>query len=243
MFRCDVCGQRHPWTQDVAGQTFTCRCGEPVTAPTEPENDLYDLAPVPVEPIQSPVPLTAADPLTSSSVLGYQRPMEPGVDERYSEANPMIVSTTKDMVVPITLILVGTIVQFAWAVHVSTVSGVSPGWAVSRTGFQFVADVAVMLAGVIIAAQALSVSFGPVPTAILKLGAISIGPAGLMAGMFWAIGDGGGALFFAWLFRFVIYAGLFWYFFELDAEELWNTVLIIYGIRTITMFVLGFLIH
>jgi hypothetical protein len=90
MFRCEVCGRRHQWTADLAGTTITCQCLEPVTVPAQPEGDLYDLAPVPVEPIRAASPVETYD--GASPVLAYQRPVEPEVDERYSEANPMVVS-------------------------------------------------------------------------------------------------------------------------------------------------------
>jgi hypothetical protein len=221
MFRCDVCGRRHRWTPDLAGTTITCHCLEPVTVPPEPESDLYDMAPVPVEPIRP------ASPADASSVLSYQRPLEPAIDETYSEANPLIVSVSKDLVIPIALILFGTVAQFAVALHLTP----SPGRAAAALGFDFVVDVGLMLAGVVFAARLLAASFGPVPTAVLKLAGIALAPTGLAMLFTWAFGGGPIPHMLGWVLSLGAGAWLFSFLFDLDLQELWVTVVIVYGIR------------
>ena len=239
MFRCDVCGRRHPWSHDLAGQTITCPCGEPATVPAEPESELYDIAPtapVVVRPISAESAYDAP-----SSTLSYQRPITPEVDEAYSEANPLIVSAWKDLVFPIALILIGTVADFVWVARAGMAGSV--GGAVSMVGIGFVLDVVVLLVGVVAAAQVLSISFGPVPTAVLKLGSIALGPTGVTALVVWALGGGIGALIAGWILRLAIYVWLFWYLFELEMDELWNTIIIVYGVRTIAMFAWYIVFH
>lgn len=221
MFRCDVCGRRHRWSSEIAGTTITCQCLEPVAVPSEPESELYEMAPVPVEPIR---PAAVAD---DSAVLSYQRPLEPAVDEQYSEANPLIVSVGKDLVIPIGLILFGTVTEFAAALHFAP----TPGRAAVTLGFDFVVDVGLMLFGVVVAARLLAASFGPVPTAILKLAAIAMGPAGLTMLIAWAFGGGPVPLLIGWVVSLGLGAWLFSFLFDLDLQELWVTVVIVYGIR------------
>lgn len=225
MFRCEVCGRRHRWTPELAGTTITCQCLEPVAVPGQPEGDLYDLAPVPVEPIRAARPVDGYD--ESSPVLGYQRPIEPEVDERYSEANPLVVSVSKDLVAPIILIVLGTIAQFAAGLHF----GGSPGRAAAMVGFDFVMDVGVMLVGIVMAANMLSVSFGSTPTAILKLGAIALAPGGVTSLILWGLGFGTAPHVFAWVVSLGFAVSLFWSLFDLDPSEVWTTVVIVYGIR------------
>ncbi|HZZ41736.1 MAG TPA: hypothetical protein VFE58_02260 [Tepidisphaeraceae bacterium] len=229
MFRCEVCGRRHVWAPDRAGQTFVCQCGEGVTVPAEAESELYDMAPMPVVPVQPAINRQTIEEFESSSVLSYQRPgaRDAALEEQYSAANPMIVSVWRDMVLPISLIAVGTVTEFVWHSHITG----SMATAVRDVGVGFVMNVVVMLIGVITAANVLDVSFGPVPTAILKLGAIAIGPGGFAVLIGAAIGGGIPGFLLGMAFSFGLYFGLFWYLFDLEAEDVWQTVLIIYGIR------------
>jgi hypothetical protein len=229
MFRCDVCGRRHRWTPDLAGTTITCQCLEPVAVPPEPESDLYDMVPVPVAPVR---PAALAD---ASAVLSYQRPLEPAVDETYSEANPLIVSVGKDLVIPIALILFGTVTEFAAALHFAP----SPGRAAASLGFDFVVDVGLMLFGVVVAARLLAASFGPVPTAVLKLAGIALGPAGLAMLVAWAFGGGPFPHVIGLLLSLGLGAWLFSFLFDLDLQELWVTVVIVYGMRMVAWTLLG----
>jgi hypothetical protein len=240
MFRCDVCGRRHAWTPELAGQTITCACGEPAPVPAEPESDLYDIAPTAPVPVRPVSPEASYD--ASSPALSYQRPIAAAVDETYSEANPLIVSVQRDLILPIVLIFLGTVAQFVWAFQSGAAAG-SPGRAAAIVGFDFILDVLVMLGGVIVAARVLSISFGPVPTAILKLGAIALGPTGITALIVWGLGGGVGAQIAGWLLRLAIYVWLFWYLFELEMDELWNTIIIVYGVRTIAMFAWYIVFH
>lgn len=237
MFRCDVCGRRHKWTPELAGTTITCQCLEPVSVPDQPESDLYDMAPVPVEPIRPVAPAASYD--DSSAVLAYQRPLDVGVDEQYSEANPLIVSVAKDLVIPITLIVIGTVVEFAASLHF----GASPAGAAASVGFDFVIDVGLMLVGVVVAARLLAVSFGPVPTAILKLGGIAIGPAGLTTVIVWALGGGPIFHFLGWIAAMGLAVWLLWYLFDLDPSEVWITAVIVYGMRVAAWTILSIIVR
>jgi hypothetical protein len=130
-------------------------------------------------------------------------------------------------VAPIVLIVLGTIAQFAAALHF----GGTPGRAAAMVGFDFVMDVGVMLVGIVVAANLLSVSFGSTPTAILKLGAIALAPGGVTWLILWALGTGTGPHVFAWVVSLGFAVSLFWFLFDLDPGEVWNTVVIVYGIR------------
>jgi hypothetical protein len=240
MFRCDVCGRRHAWTPELAGQTIRCACGEAALVPAEAESELYDVAPTAPVVVRPVAEESAYD--APSSTLSYRRPTAAPVDEAYSEANPLIVSVTRDLTIPIVLIVLGTVSEFVWAIT-SRAAGGSPGRAAAMVGFDFVMDVAVMLVGVVAAARVLSINFGPVPTAVLKLGAIALGPAGVTAIIVWALGGGVVPQVAGWLLRLVIYLWLFWYLFELDTDDLWGTIVIVYGVRTVAVFAWYLVFH
>jgi hypothetical protein len=232
-FECGVCRRRYRWTPERAGTVIQCECLEPVVVPMEAESDLYDVAPVAVEPVKAVRPAFGRD--EGGTVLGYQRAATE-VDERYSEANPIIVSYWRDIVAPTILIIVGTAASFVWSYHSDP--GYSKGLATysraaMEVGFGFAFDVFVMLVGIVVAARILAVNFGSVPTAIMKLGGIALGPSGIAALAIWAMGGAFYPLLVGWTFGLVFYFVLFWYFFDLDAEEVWQTVLIVYGCRIV----------
>ena len=236
-FRCDVCGRSHRWSPDLVGQMIPCPCGEPAPVPAGPEGDLYDLSPIKVEPIKtSVIPITEEE---HSSVLGYQRPATVTIEEGYSEANPMIVSVPKDLIIPIALIFVGTVAEFVWAFRVSP----SPRVAITSVGGDFIMHLVTMLIGVIVAARILGVSFGPVPTAILKLAAIAVGPTGVTMLLVWSLGGGIAVLILGWVLQLAIFVWLFQLFFELDLDDLFNTIVILYGVHMVASFVLHVLVR
>ena len=79
-FPCPQCGKKLKWNPAIAGKTGRCSCGAAVrapesvaqpTAPANPDNDLYDLAPgrqvtIPTASIAMP------PPLPGQSVIGYR---------------------------------------------------------------------------------------------------------------------------------------------------------------------------
>jgi len=231
VFECEVCRRRYPWTEQLAGKTVRCKCGEVMTAPTSPPPDeLYDLSPAPVASELPKLPPIArmAEP------IGYRTP-----DPSATAMGDIIYNKPRDLYVPIAMILFGTTLQFARAFHRDSGALLNP---FAFVGINVTIDLVVLLIGIIAAAKVLSVNFGPVPTAILKLCAISLGPDSVAWLAYWALGSGLGGLCAAIFVSLVVYWVLFSYLFELDAQDTFYTVSIVYVLYMFTFYSVLFLL-
>jgi len=128
-------------------------------------------------------------------------------------------SVSRDIAAPIVLLVLGLAARFAEIPFDRSLSGVSLGGSLAIAVFQVVLTVALMIAGVLIAAKILGTNFGLVGTAILKLCGIAI--------FAWACGalivtvghyDIKG-LVVAINLIFLIYFAGFWTLFSLDVQE------------------------
>jgi hypothetical protein len=231
VFECEVCSRRYPWNEAIAGKAVRCKCGEVMTAPANaPADPLYDLAPAPVAPEPPKLPPIAreANPIT------YGAP-EPSM----MAMGDIIYNKPRDLYVPIALIAFGTALQFARAFARGSGTTLGP---VSYVGLVVSIDMVVLFIGIVAAAKVLSVNFGPVPTAILKLCAISLGPDSLAWVAYWALGSSYGGLCAGILVSLVAYWVLFSYLFELDAQDTFYTVSIVYTIYMFTFYSILFIL-
>jgi hypothetical protein len=254
-FFCGGCQHGMAWKQEFAGRRIKCkRCGHAMVVPAQPgrpepeplEDDLYalsDLAsdaraaaaslpPTIVEAAAAPV--AAKKTARSGIPLAYQHGPTPG-DLRRAAANSQI-DPTRDLYVPIGLILVGTVLYIGfYAIHYNL-----GGIAIISTSIGLtimtVLETAVLFGFALAIASPLGVSFGGVGTALLKLAAIAVFCDGLTT---WADGlfakyaghmAGGGLMSFG-VIGFPIALGVYWtlltYLFSMDPGDSWLVVVII----------------
>ncbi len=158
------CGKRFPWSEKIAGRNVRCPCGKVFTCPDtlpQHEEDSYDLA---EEPKHNPAP-PVQKIAPSVQPLAYATPQknaQPAVDN--SEA-------LKNIYLPLWLLGGGMAVEIIWAVLQSRQNFPS---AMLDLGVGVIGTSAIMLVGVLIAAKLRNINLGTLPSAMLKLLAISI---------------------------------------------------------------------
>ena len=205
---------------------------QPHTDPHDtPDDDRgeYDVAPpdqdfTPVRtPLAQPAPPTPASPRT----LAYRAP----VDENHGRADP---ETIKNLYMPLWLLGGGVAVE----VTAALIRTRSPQLALTYVGVNVVATTLIMLAGMLIAARLRGIDLGDFWTAVFKLSAISVAPGALvsLASPMLSHMPFGGLI--ALLGYFCLYFALLGALFDLDQEDTWYCVCIIFLIRLAVYFTL-----
>jgi hypothetical protein len=193
--------------------------------PPSPEDKLYGLASAPVLP---PAPAAAAvvPPVRvprSKRVLAYQNRTDAA-----AAGNAYFPNLITDFYMPVVLLSAGIGIEFvaAWW----QASGI-PGQTtrvLALLGAEMVVGTVLMLAAVFFAAWRRGFKFGPFWGAVLKLSAVSIAPAAAMTLLslplrFIPLGG-----IINWVVGFCFYFALIGVFFELDQEDTWYCVAIIF---------------
>jgi hypothetical protein len=243
-FNCAACGKKFRWKPEIAGRKAKCTCGNvidvPATLDAPPPDDLYDLAPSDEPPKRksNPTPAqgvsvqsTAAPVATAqpTAMLGYaSNKSKSRFDENYGSGgvtgNPF-----RDLYLPIALILVGTLVT---VLEMMYFSGRKLGFtfAVPYVALYLVINLAILFAACLLAVKIMDMGFGPLGQGILKLSAISIAPAALAAIITYLLHDPFGMVGAS--ISLGLYWGLFYYFFDLDGQEIMILTAIIWLFRT-----------
>lgn len=245
-FTCAGCGKQYRWKAELAGRRVKCaKCTTIMTAPSFPpgdqqDEDLYDLVPDSRPPLKhqqyedeidadqrviAPMIAPAIAPLIARPRAVAYRTIAP-TTTRTSELDNYIGDRKKDLYLPAALLLVGAGIEFARALLMARAGTNSLAYASIYVGVSLVINTTVMLVGVLIAAKALGISFGPVGTAILKLCAIAVAPAALSS-LLMMLFPGLSAALVGWALSLALYFALISILFELDAQETWYCVLII----------------
>ncbi len=216
-FGCDACGKQYTWEPQLAGRRVRCKCGQVVVVPSSPPEaeGPYDIAPE--EPAMSP----SSPPVTPA--LEYQR-----ADVRATETDLYFPDRVKDLYIPLALIGAGTVIEVAMAFFGRRGGVDSAESAVLRVGIYMIINTVLMLVAIFAVAKLRDISFGPLPTAILKLCGISIGPGaiGSLAGFMLAWLPFGGIV--GWILGFVLYFALIGALFDLDEPDTWWCVVTIF---------------
>ena len=254
-FFCGGCQHPMTWKKEFAGRRIKCKqCGHAMVIPAQParpepepsDDDLYalsdlasearaataNLPPTLVEAVAAPV--AAKKPSRSGIPLAYQRGPTPD-DARRAAANLQI-DPSRDLYVPIGLLLVGSVLYIGfYAIHYNL-----GGIAIISTSIGLtimtVLETAVLFGFALAIAGPLGVSFGGIGTAILKLAAIAVFCDGLTT---WADGlfakyaghmASGGLMSFG-VIGFPIAMGVYWtlliYLFSMDPGDSWLVVVIL----------------
>jgi hypothetical protein len=231
---CDGCGRSYAWTPQLGGRKVKCKCGHVMVAPERPEqpqadDELYDLSPAPTANSHdsnrmAPTP-TIIRPETGPT-LAYRRPdlADGDLVEMYFP------DRVKDLYMPLALIAGGTVIELGQAVLRR--GGIDQLFAtIVGVGVYMIVNTVLMLVGIFIVAKLREISFGPLPTAVIKLCGISIGPGafgGLVGAMLAWIPLGG---LIGWLVAFVLYFALLGALFDLEESDTWWCVIIIFAVK------------
>jgi hypothetical protein len=258
-FTCDICGKAYRWKPELAGRRVKCACGRVMTAPTAApaeEEELYALVPdnepkraMKVTVIEHPVVPVKEAPFVPGAAVAYARNEAVIRESRVEQYFP---DRVKDLYIPLALIGAGTIIDTAlylFAGRASRVSVLGPGaalaGALAAVGFSMLAQAGIMLATVFVVAKVRGISFGPVPTAIVKLCGISIGPGaigslvGLVLGFLPFIGG-----LIGWIAGFILYFACIGALFELDESDTWAVVVSVFFAKLLFVFVVvGLILH
>jgi hypothetical protein len=204
-----------------------------VPPPPPPDEEVtYDLAPdqPPAARVQIKTDVVGAG-AGPQRVLAYQNPGTHAA-ERIEEYNPR----QRDYYLPISLIIVGALIVFirlCWGATTPRQIAVALG----QVGIHFAWEILVTLVAIVVSAKLLDISFGTIGLAILKLGALAIGPLGLWYLIWLAVpSDSGGVV--GYLLSVPLYWWLFSYLFELDFRETLICVTIATLFRWLSYFML-----
>jgi hypothetical protein len=248
-FTCDACGKAYRWKPELAGRRVKCACGHVMTAPDAPpaeEEELYDLVPEnePKPAMKVTVvehPISPPKPFKPGDAVSYARRETPHTDLAVDQYFP---DRVKDLYIPLGLIVAGTIIDVAMYVF-SGSRGASLIRGLAAVGIYMIAHTVIMLATVFIVAKVRGISFGPVPTAILKLCGISIGPGaigsliGLVLGFIPIFGG-----LIGWLAGFILYFACIGALFDLDESDTWAVVISVFLAKVLfVLVVMGMILH
>ena len=206
-----------------------CACGHVMVAPAglaeDGDDDLYEV--VDDAPRAGATTAAAASP----PVIPVARPMSYARRETVAEpvTDQYFPDRVKDLYAPLAMIAVGTIIELSLAMFGRSRS---LAYAMTSVGVFLVANTIIMLLTVMVVAKVRSISFGPVPTAIIKLCGLSIGPGavGSLLSLIFAwipfLGALGG-----WLAGCILYFACFGALFDLDEPDTWAVVLSVVFVR------------
>ena len=258
-FACDTCGKTFAWKLQIAGKKAKCKCGAALTVPAEePESrldDLYDLVPEgPVDEgtsarIAVPAPVVAAATPSSRNVgggaIGYQR--GPTAREKELSATANYVDSTRDIYVPVGVLIAGIILYLAFYMVRYEMRGAAIAGMLVGITILTVVKAALMIGFAFIIAGPMGVSFGGVGTAALKLAAIAVFADGSQTWVDYGVEKmAGGGGFFNGMLSFpvvlAIYWGLITYLFSMDGGDAWLVVILLAVFDFILRWVLLFLL-
>jgi hypothetical protein len=215
------------WTPALAGKKVKCACGEemicPEVAPADGD-DLYHIA----EPAPAPPPPSAAAAkLQVAAPLQYQNPKSALAEPE----NQYFPDKTIDYHLPLALIAAGTLIEVAAALIRGGRSprGFTPY--LTTLGLQLVVGTATMLLAVLIAARFRGIQLGKLPTAVMKLAAISIAPGAAVTLLSPALAIIPFGFLLALVGQFVLYFALLGTLFHMDESDTWYCVCVIFVIN------------
>jgi hypothetical protein len=188
-----------------------------------PDDAEYELAPT-----DAPAP---PDPPSQRSRLPTATPVAPVAlayqTNKVDPAAPAEPETIKNFYMPVWLLWGGIVVETAAAFLRRGNTQV----ALAGLGIGLVAGTALMLIGVLIAARIRQINLGTFWTAVFKLAAISVGPGAivtLLSPLLNHIPLGG---LIGWVGEFVLYFALLGALFDLDQDDTWYCIVVIFLVK------------
>ena len=254
---CAGCGKRYRVKPELAGRKVRCKCGEvfamPEAAAAGIAVDEFEVAASgpasssgrppassPPPPSRDKCPQCGAS-LPKQAVLcvqcGYHRTTGQAMgtrtglrvdDEELRErhaAEQERAYMVKEYYAPIAMLAIGVAVFLAGGWYLEGVTSI-PIFMIA-TSIALAIQVAVMLLACVLTSKLLSVSFGSLGTAILKLGAIYVFPSAVSVVIGMVLGLG----FVGWGVSLIIYFSLISWLFDLDLGETFIFVVIMFFVR------------
>jgi hypothetical protein len=209
-FACEACGRQFAWNAKFAGKKVRCPCGQVMQYPAEirQEEMHYDLAPQHIE---------AAAPPQRVEPLSYQAPA--GLKDSIDDAK------LKDFYAPLWMLGAGVVIDtLAMLIYVH----MAPVRVMVELGIGIVRETVVMFAGVFIVARLQQIDLGKLHTALLKLCAITIAPGAVGMLIFVLSRLSAIGALYALIADFVLYFAFLGWLFDLDQEQTWACVLVIF---------------
>jgi hypothetical protein len=233
-FACETCGRKYKWKPGLAGRKVKCACGEEIICPPTPPadgDDLYDFAPPEAKPAPTHTAAAravAAQSPTPASPLQYQNPRDRGVTESGSEYFP---DKTLDYHLPLALIAGGTLIEVVAALYRGSHSRAGFAPYLTDVGLQLIVGSATKLLAVLIAARFRGIELGKLPTAIMKLAAISIAPGAAFTLLTPALAVIPFGILLGLIGQFILYFALLGTLFHMDESDTWYCVCVIFIIN------------
>jgi hypothetical protein len=211
-----------------------------ICPPTPPADgdDLYDFAPPEARAAPTHTAATsaaAARAPTPSSPLQYQNPRDRGVTEPGSEYFP---DKTIDYHLPLALIAGGTLIEVVAALYRGSHSRAGFAPYLTDVGLGLVVGTATKLVAILIAARFRGIELGKLPTAIMKLAAISIAPGAAFTLLTPALAVIPFGILLGFAGQFILYFALLGTLFHLDESDTWYCVCVIFVINVALYFAL-----
>ena len=253
-FSCESCGKSYRWKPELAGRRAKCKCGAvmlcPATEPGRQEDDLFELAPdvndhAPPRPVISAThaPIHAPPIAATASGVPLQYHSPKSLERASGEPNQLI-----DLWAP--LFLIGGAVAGEILAKFIETRGDPRGLAGAMFGLTIgiFVGTAFMVVGMWVAAKSRGLVLGSPGTALLKLCAIAIAPSAAIDLLYIPLkliplfG-----FLIAWVIGFILYFALIGALFELDQDDTWYCVMVIFLVKIATAiaFVFGaaFILH
>ncbi len=245
-FACEGCGKQYAWKPELAGRAVKCRCGAVMRAPAEPpapDDELYGLTDQPTSapaPAPVPAPAAAAPPVPTSPASLRPAPAKilPYAGKIPAPAVEFDTDKLKNIHAPLALIAAGLVVLCISTWWNAGTRGLMPVFA--AVGIQLAISTTLMLAAVLFVSKQRGFQIGSLHSAILKLLAISLGPAAVMSvlGLFLQFVPLG---FVAnLLIGLCLYFALIGFFFDLDQEDTWACVWVTFVVNVAVSLVVRF---
>jgi hypothetical protein len=239
-FQCESCGKSFRWKPELAGKRAKCKCGEVMTCPSkmpideEADDGLMELAPAPM-PARSIARTVISTPANASAVMpvaGATSVPRPILSYRAEKAavDKIFPNPVMDLWAPIWVFGIGIGIEIfllsigRYALKSRATVPYAAGFLTAFMIFRMV----ILSAGMYLAAKVRHINLGRFVASILKLLAISIAPSAAMdlCGLvtrFIPLGFLGN-----WLIGFVVYFALIGTFFDLDQEDTWYCVKVLF---------------
>jgi hypothetical protein len=193
-----------------------------------PDPETYDLAPDArnkASGVRAPNPPSPAQPPTHVHVPYLTGPTQRQADRfDLMEGEP-----ARNLWIPIALTLVGCAAIIGRMLYFNMFRSNPLEHASYWAGFMLAWNLAVLLIGAVIIAKLTGISFGPLPTATIKLAAIAVAPHAVTMLIEMALGGDWIGITLGWLAGIPFALWLFVYLFELDFSEAFICV----GITTV----------
>jgi hypothetical protein len=204
----------------------------PAASPSTSDEELYDLAPSPepATPASAPAHAVHATVPGPQQTIQYQRAEVTAA----SGADRYFPDRIRDLWLPVALIGGGTVIEFGSALLHGRGSLETAARGVALVGLGMLVNTVLMLVAIFIVAKLRDISFGPLPTALLKLCAISITPGAAAAFVSWL--PLGGLI--GLIVSFIVYFALIGALFELDESDTWWCVIIVFGVKLLVVFII-----